>query len=252
MRKITSVNIFGTKISAINYNDAISIISQNIRKKPQFVCVAAVHLLMESYADKKLQRLINKSLITTPDGMPIKWLLRFILKKQTHRVYGPDLTLKLCEFSQKNGYKVFFLGGSRGQSRDLRKNILDMYPKLKIVGMQETPLRPIPIRQNNKIIKEINIKKPDIIFVGLGCPLQEKWMVENYFYFKRGVFVGVGAAFDFISGYVRQAPRWMQNIGLEWLFRLSQDPKRLWKRYLILNTKFIIAVLRKYNTFRVE
>lgn len=249
MKKITSVDILGTKISVFNYPTILSIIKTQINIKSEFICAAAVHLVMESFNNKKFQKLINKSLITTPDGMPLVWLAQFILKRKVERIYGPNLMLKICEMAQKNKYKIFLLGGAKKQSTYLNDNLIKKYPKLKIVGIQETPIRPIPHDQNQIILSKIKKTKPDIIFVGLGCPLQEKWMIANYRQTNKGVFIGVGAAFDFISKRVKQSPVWIQNIGLEWFFRFLQDPKRLWKRYLIYNTQFIFQIIKNYIKF---
>jgi N-acetylglucosaminyldiphosphoundecaprenol N-acetyl-beta-D-mannosaminyltransferase len=249
MKRATSVDILGTKISILDYRTALSVIEDKIKAKSNFVCVSAVHLLMESYNDKHLQKFINKSLITTPDGMPIVWIAKSILKRRVQRIYGPDLMLKVCKLAQKKGYKIFLLGGAEFQGDSLRKNLIKEFPKLKIVGIEETPTRPIPEEQNRLIIKKIRKVRPDIVFVGLGCPLQEKWMMQNYKKFNSGIFIGVGAAFDFIAKRVKQAPEWIRNIGFEWLFRLFQDPKRLWKRYLFTNIQFLFEVIKNYKTF---
>lgn len=248
MKKVSSIDILGTKISVLDYPTALSIIQSNIKKRCSFVCVSAVHLLMESYNNKRLQKDINKSLLTTSDGMPIVWVSSLILRKKTHRIYGPDLMLKVCEMSQSNNYKVFLLGGAKNQAKALKRNLLKMYQKLKIVGIEETPTRPIPEEQNRLIVKKILKIKPDIIFVGLGCPLQEEWMIQNYNSFKKGTLIGVGAAFDFVSKRVKQAPEWIRGIGLEWLFRLFQDPKRLWKRYFYTNTQFLFEIIKNYRS----
>jgi len=250
MKKVTSVKVLGTKISILDYPAALSVINNEIIKaRSSFVCVSAVHLLMESYNDKNLQKSINQSLMTTSDGIPITWVSGLVLRRKVQRIYGPDLMLKVCKLAQKKGYKIFLLGGAINQGLDLRKSLIKRFPRLKLVGIEETPIRPIPKEQDNRIIREILKAKPDIIFVGLGCPLQEKWMIQNYKHFDRGVFIGVGAAFDFISGWVKQAPEWIQDSGLEWLFRVFQDPKRLWRRYFLTNTQFIFEVVKNYKTF---
>ena len=243
MKKITKIDILGTKISILDYSKALSEIRNQKNKQSSFICVAAVHLVMESYKNIGLQRGINKSLFTTSDGMPLVWFAKHKLKKQVNRVYGPNLMLKTCKMAEKEKLKVFLLGGAKDQGLNLKKNLINKFPELKIVGMIETPIRPIPIKRNKNILNEIKTTKPDIIFVGLGCPLQEEWMISNYKKVNKGVFIGVGAAFDFISGKVKQAPKWIQNVGLEWFFRLLQDPIRLWKRYLIYNTEFIFHIL---------
>ena len=246
MKKIKSIKVLDSKISIVNYEIALSVIEKQIeKKKSHYVCAAAVHLVMEVYYNPKLQIVVNKSLLTVPDGMPLVWLAKLSGEKHASRVYGPDLMLKTCQLAEEKGYKVFLLGGAKNQGKSLKKNLLQKYPKLKVAGVQETPIRPIPSKENEIILNKIRRSEPQIIFVGLGCPLQEKWMSDNYQRIKKGVLIGVGAAFDFISGKVKQAPVFMQNLGLEWLFRLYQEPLRLWKRYLILNSAFVFHIAKK-------
>lgn len=252
MKKITIVNILGTNISILNYSSVLSIINKQVQNGSNFICIAAVSSIMEFFHNKKLQKSVNNSLITTPDGMPLVWLSKLKLKRKVERIYGPNLMLKVCKLAQKRKYKLFFIGGSKNQSNHLKKKLIYRFPKLVIVGMEETPIRPIPKKQNIKIIKNIKKTKPDIIFVGLGCPSQEQWIIENYNKFNKGIFIGVGAAFDFISGKVKQAPAWVQNIGFEWLYRFMQDPKRLWKRYLLYNSQFIYQVIKNYKNIYEE
>ena len=246
MKKIKSIKVLDSKISIVNYEIALSVIEKQIeKKKSHYVCAAAVHLVMEVYYNPKLQIVVNKSLLTVPDGMPLVWLAKLSGEKHASRVYGPDLMLKTCQLAEEKGYKVFLLGGAENQGKSLKKNLLQKYPKLKVAGVQETPIRPIPSKENEIILNKIRRSEPQIIFVGLGCPLQEKWMSDNYQRIRQGVLIGVGAAFDFISGKVKQAPVFMQNLGLEWLFRLYQEPLRLWKRYLILNSAFVFHIAKK-------
>lgn len=246
LNKNNQVAILGSKIDCSNYEHILKKINLQIRKKQShFVCVAAVHLLMEAKKDSNLQKKINQSLATTSDGMPLVWVSKLKGWKQTQRVYGPELMLRLCKLSEKNKYKIFLLGGARGQGKILGKKLLKKFPKLQIAGHIDTPQRPIPEKDNQKIIKQINNNNASIVFVGLGCPIQEKWMIDNYQKLNGTVCVGVGAAFDFISGKIKQAPPWMQASGLEWLFRLLQEPRRLWKRYLVLNFQFVLALVNE-------
>jgi N-acetylglucosaminyldiphosphoundecaprenol N-acetyl-beta-D-mannosaminyltransferase len=252
MKIITSVKVLGTKISIVSYPELLNIIENKIKRGSNYVCVAAVHLVMEAHQNNALRKFINKSLLTTADGMPLVWIAKQLLKRKIKRIYGPTVMIKLCKLAENKQYKVFLLGGAIGQSKDLINNLTSKYPKLKIVGFEETPIRPLPKNQNIKLVKKIKTLKPDIIFVGLGCPLQEKWIFQNYLKFNKGIFIGVGAAFDFISKRVKQAPKWIQNSGLEWLFRFLQDPLRLWKRYLIYNAKFIYLAIKHYKSFHAE
>lgn len=244
LKYTNQIKVLGSKINCSDYEHILKeILWQIERKKSHFVCVAAVHLIMEAKKDHLLQAQINQSLATVSDGVPLVWIAKLRGQKQTKRVYGPELMLKLCQIASKKSYKIFLLGGANGQCKILKKKLLDKFPNLQIVDYVDTPHRPIPEQENQKIIKKINTSKAAIVFVGLGCPIQEKWMIENYKKLDTAICIGVGAAFDFISGKIRQAPIWMQNSGLEWFFRLLQEPKRLWKRYLILNTYFIFSLI---------
>ncbi len=240
------IKILGTKVNCSNYKDILNIIDLQIKKKQShFVCVAATHLLVEAQNNKILQKNINKSLVTTTDGMPLVWIAKLRGQKEANRVYGPDLMLKLCALAAKKQYKIFLLGGANGQGQILKTKLLNKFPNLKIAGFSNTPNRPIPEKENQKNIQQINKNQAQIVFVGLGCPIQEKWMTENYKKLNSAVCIGVGAAFDFISGKVKQAPMWMQKSGLEWFWRLIQEPKRLWKRYLFLNLIFIKSIFKE-------
>jgi len=238
--------ILSIPISKTNYSQITAFVKNKIdNKQKSYICVAAVHLIMECQKNKKLLRGVQNANLITPDGMPFVWLSKIYGNKNASRVYGPYLTLVLCKLSEKFGYKVFLLGGASGQSQELAKELYHKFPKLKIVGNLDTPIRPISNKDNKQIIKKINSSKADIVFIGLGCPLQELWMLDNHNEVSASVLIGVGATFDFITGRVRQAPIWMQNNGLEWLHRLSQNPKRLWKRYTIMNIEFLYKIAKQ-------
>lgn len=240
MNHISTTSILGVRVSAITYADALREIGQwIIEKKRRYVCVAATHLVMECQKDERLCRGVNRAGLVTPDGMPLVWLLRLYSHKKIERVYGPTLMLKTCRLAEKNGYKIFLLGGSFGQSRQLRQKLKKKFPALRIVGSRDTPVRPIPEKDNQAIVKEMNQSNAQVAFIGTGCPTQELWMLENRKRLAAPVLIGVGAAFDFLSGRVSQAPAWMQNTGLEWLFRLTQEPRRFWRRYTLLNAQFV-------------
>ncbi len=246
LKKNKNISILGTKVDCADYQKILKKIDFQISKKQShFICVAAVHLLMEAKKDPLFQKKINQSLTTTSDGMPLVWFAKLKGQKQTQRVYGPELMLQLCHLAEQKEYKIFLLGGAKGQGKILEKKLLQRFKNLQIVGHIDTPQRPIPEPDNQKIIKQINKSKASIVFIGLGCPIQEKWMVDYYQQLDGAVCLGVGAAFDFISGKIKQAPPWMQKHGLEWLFRLIQEPKRLWRRYLLLNCQFVLALLKE-------
>lgn len=242
--KINYKKILEIKLAATNYYQVIAEIeNQIIKKLGGFICVAAVHLITLAQSNLQLKKGLRLSIMTVPDGMPLVWLLRLNGQKKAQRIYGPNLLLKLCHLAQTKQYKVFLLGGKLGQSKILKKNLQKKFPKINIVGHSDTPIRPIPNLDNRIIIKQIQNSKSQMVFVGLGCPYQELWMINNHLKLKTQVLIGVGAAFDFISGQVKQAPPYIQNIGLEWLFRFIKEPRRLWRRYLITNTQFIFLLL---------
>lgn len=246
MSHIPATSILGVRVSAITYAGALHKIERWIaEKKRSFVCVAATHLVMECQKDKSLLEGVNMAGLVTPDGMPLVWLLRLYGHKQASRVYGPTLMTKLCSLAEQQGLGVYLLGGASGQSQEVARALRRQHPTLRVVGHHDTPVRLISSHENEKIIIEINNAHPEIVFVGLGCPHQELWMIDNRKILDAPVLIGVGAAFDFLSGYMRQAPAWVQNIGLEWLFRLLQEPKRLWYRYSVINVTFVWLVLKE-------
>lgn len=237
------INVLGTHIACLTYPTALEVISTAVaQRKSSYICVSAVHLVMECLADTKLRSGVNRSLLTTADGMPLVWLQK-LFGCTAERVYGPTLMQNVCQVATKKHWKIFLVGGAVGQGKILERTLKRTYPRLKLIGSFDTPTRPIPSLDNTELLHQINTLGPDIIFVGTGCPTQERWMIANHKKINHGVLIGVGAAFDFLTGNVRQAPKWIQDLGLEWLFRLSQDPKRLWRRYTITNFRFLCSLL---------
>jgi N-acetylglucosaminyldiphosphoundecaprenol N-acetyl-beta-D-mannosaminyltransferase len=213
------------------------------RREPHYVCVTPVHAVMESQRDKELRRIHNAAGLVTPDGMPLVWLSRLMGFPNVERVYGPDLTLAMCERSIKPRYQHFFYGGGPGVAEKLVLRLRSRFPGLKVCGTYSPPFRPLTLEEDRAIVAEINATKPDIVWVGISTPKQQYWMAEHVGQLSAPVLIGVGAAFDFHAGIKRQAPRWMQKIGLEWLFRLLSEPRRLWRRYLIDNPWFLWLML---------
>lgn len=243
--KFKKVNILSVSVSVATYETVLKSISTWIKqKKSAHICVAATHLIMECQVDKQLLKGVSAADIVTADGMPLVWVEKLYGYSQAKRVYGPTLTQKICALAAKETYRVFFLGGGVGQSTRLKKNLLAKYPKLLITGVYETPVRPFSKKENELILAKIKNSRTQIIFAGLGCPLQENWMIENTKKLPGTILIGVGAAFNFISGDVAQAPTFIQNSGLEWLFRMIQEP-RLIKRYLLFNSLFIVKIAKQ-------
>lgn len=221
------------------------------RGEPRYICFATVHGVMEALRNPVVRRAYNRGL-TVPDGMPLVWLGRLLGHPEVARVYGPDMTLWLCEEAAKQDWGCYFYGGAAGVAQRLVEAMERRFPGLRTAGWDSPPFRPLTPEEDAEAVDRINAAKPDLVFVGLGCPKQELWMAEHRERLQAPVLLGVGAAFDFHSGGARQAPRWLQRAGIEWLFRLSQEPRRLWYRYLVLNPLFLMHVtlqllgLRRY------
>ncbi|MBA4385638.1 MAG: glycosyltransferase [Anaerolinea sp.] len=238
------VNILGVGISAINMTQALEAIDWWIaQRQPHYICVTPVHGVMDCYHQPELRPIFNRSGLTTPDGMPIVWLLRLKGYRHVDRVYGPDLMLALCEHSLAKNYRHFFYGGTEGVPELLAEKLQLRFSALQVVGTCSPPFRPLTPEEDEQVVEMIQAAGPDIVWVGLSTPKQERWMAEHLGKINAPVMIGVGAAFDFHAGLKKQAPRWMQRSGLEWFFRLVTEPKRLWKRYLINNPLFVILVL---------
>jgi len=244
MQKVPRANILGVGVSAINMAMALEIIEGWIeRREPHYVCVTGVHGVMESQRDEELRRIHNRAGLVTPDGMPLVWLSRLQSFHHVERVYGPDLMLALCERSVAKGYRHFFYGGAEGVPEQLASVLQKRFPGLQVAGTFSPPFRPLTADEDDRIVQMINAAAPDIVWVGLSTPKQERWMAGHRERLTAPVLIGVGAAFDFLTGRKPQAPRWMQRAGLEWLFRLLTEPRRLWRRYLINNPLFVALVV---------
>ncbi len=243
-REAPRANVLGVGISAINMEMALSIIEGWItRGERQYICLATVNGIMECQRDPALTEAFNSSGLTTPDGMPLVWLSRLHGFERVGRVYGPDLMEALCELSRKKGYRHYLYGGADGVAELLKSRLCERFPGLEIVGTQSPPFRPLTPQEDTEAVCSINEAEPDIVWIGLGSPKQDHWMSAHVGRIAAPVLIGVGAAFDFHAGRKKQAPRWMQRSGLEWLFRLTQEPGRLWWRYLVYNPLFVTLVL---------
>ena len=226
------VNILGVNVSAINMNQALDTIASWITRKEQnYVCVTPAHGVMACQRQPEMKRIFNTSGLTTPDGMSIVWLLQLRGYRYVSRVYGPDLMLAVCGQPFHYRYRHFFYGGAPGTPEALARALQSRFPGLQVAGTYSPPFRPLTREADQAVIEQINATQPDIVWVGLGTPKQERWMADHLGQINAPVMIGVGAAFDFLSGRKKQAPRWIQQIGLEWFHRLVNEPKRLWRRY---------------------
>jgi N-acetylglucosaminyldiphosphoundecaprenol N-acetyl-beta-D-mannosaminyltransferase len=257
MQALPRVNILGVGVSAINVTMALETIESWIaQREPHYVCVTGVHGVIESQRDENLRQIHNAAGLVTPDGMPLVWLSRVRGFGHVSRVYGPDLLLALCERSVNAGYRHFFYGGAEGVPTQLAANLQRRFPGLRVAGTYSPPFRALTTEEDAQVMHRIREANPDVVWIGLSTPKQERWMAAHVEPLKVPVLLGVGAAFDFHAGRKRQAPRWMQRSGLEWLFRLIMEPRRLGRRYLINNPLFVTLILlqvlglRKYSLER--
>jgi N-acetylglucosaminyldiphosphoundecaprenol N-acetyl-beta-D-mannosaminyltransferase len=237
-------NILGVGVSAIDMAQALETIERWVARREQhYVCITGVHGIMESQRDEALRRIHNQAGLVTPDGMPLVWLSRLQGQRHVERVYGPDLMLACCGRSSATGHRHFFYGGAEGVANTLADRLRARLPGVRVAGTYTPPFRPLSAVEDDAIVREINEADPDIVWVGLSTPKQERWMADHRGRLDAPVLVGVGAAFDFLSGVKRQAPRWMQRSGFEWLFRVATEPRRLAGRYLRNNPAFVWRVL---------
>ena len=237
--------VCGVNISAINLDLACGAVEDWIKnRRKAYVCVVPVSTVVECQANKDYLKIVNGADMATPDGMPLVWIGRFKGERAVDRTYGPDLMLAVCKMSQEKGFSHYFYGGTAESCRLLEMRLKKLFPRLSIVGKFSPPFRNLTKEEDDSLAENINRINPDILWIGLGSPKQDFWMYEHRQKLNAPVMIAVGAAFDFVSGYKRQAPRWMQRWGLEWLFRLFSEPRRLWRRYLIGNAKFIYFLLR--------
>jgi len=245
-------NILGMRVDVTNIDNALNIIQAwSSDSGGHYICVSNVHMCMECYDDQELQSVVNAADLVVPDGRPLVWAQKLLGEKSASQVRGMDLVLKTCERMSKKGIKVGFYGGTPKILDELKNALQQRYIKLDIACLIAPPFRPLTEEEDKAYVSEIRDSGAQILFVGIGCPKQEYWMAEH-----KGrlscVMLGVGAAFDFIAGQKRHAPRWMQFVGLEWLFRLLSEPRRLWKRYLKHNPRFVWYFSRQLIRVRVR
>lgn len=243
---IPSTDVLGVNISAINMCMAVETIEGWIMSNdPNYVCVFSVHGIMECQRDPALRDIANKAGLRTPDGMPLVWLSRRAGHTHVSRVYGPDLMLELAGRSSVTGHRHFFYGGAPGVAADLEETLTRRFPGFHSAGTYTPPMLPVGELESDETIRMLNDSQADIVWVGLGTPKQDWWVANHRPLLKAPVLIAVGAAFDFHTGRVRQAPGWMQRNGLEWLYRLCQDPQRLWRRYILGNGQFVLLLGRR-------
>ena len=243
-----AVDVLGVPLALTDYERTIDWIDATIAARGRgYICVAAVHTVMACQEDDELRAAVLGSSLTVPDGQPLVWAMNALGHQLPHRVYGPDLMDRYCERAALTGARVFLYGGrSEDALAQLGRNLRSRHPGLNIVGGHVPPFRPLTAEEQDAVVDQINDSDADVVWVGIGVPKQEKWMASVRGRLEPPVLVGVGAAFDFHAGLVPQAPGWMQRMGLEWAYRLAHEPRRLWRRYLRYNPRFVIGFLRQW------
>jgi len=244
INQIPSIQILGNRVHMVQIPEAIELVSHWIEKEPKkfhWIIVTGMHGIMEAHRDKNFKEILNSADLFVPDGISLIWIARlrgFPLKK---RVCGTDLMLEFFKIANERGYRNFFYGDTKETLDLLSKKLLINFPNLKIVGSHSPPFRSLTSEEDAEIIKKINQEKPDILWVALGLPQQERWIFEHKEKLKVPVVVGVGAAFKFLSGKVKRPPKWIGDLGFEWLWRFFQEPRRVWRR--VLDIPFFIFLV---------
>ena len=248
----STVNVLGTPLSLIDYDATLDWMDAMVAaEQTGYVCVCNVHAVMVAAEDPELRSALLGSSVNVPDGQPLVWAMNALGHHLDSRVYGPELMAQACARAVDTGQRLYLYGGrNQGALVQLALNLRQRYPGVKIVGGYSPPHRPLTGSERESVITEINGSRPDVVWVGIGVPKQEKWMAQMRPHLDAPVLVGVGAAFDFHAGLIPQAPSWMQQLGLEWAFRLAQEPRRLWRRYTRYNPRFVRDFGRQLITHR--
>ena len=244
---VPAQTVLGVPLALTDYGHTLDWIDAAIATRRRgFICVAAVHTVMASQEDPELRAAVLASDLTVPDGQPLVWAMNLFGHSLPSRVYGPDLMHHACVRAAKTGARFYLYGGRAESLLQLRTELPRTYPGLRVVGAEHAPFRELSDDEAAETAASINASGADVVWVGLGVPLQEKWMARMRERLDAPVLVGVGAAFDFHAGIKKQAPDGLQRLGLEWAFRLSQEPRRLWRRYLHYNPRFVTGFARQY------
>ena len=248
----TTSAVLGVPLALTDYERTLDWIDEAVASGHRgYICVAATHTVMAAADDKALRAAVLGADFTVPDGQPLVWALNLLGHELPDRVYGPDLMDRACARAARNGLRFYLYGGrNQGALAQLARTLRLRYPGLQIVGGYAPPFRELTDAEEEAVVNDIRRSGADVVWVGIGVPKQEKWMARMRHRVSAPVFVGVGAAFDFHAGLIPQAPAWMQRLGLEWLFRLAQEPRRLWRRYLRYNPRFVLGFGLQYLRHR--
>jgi N-acetylglucosaminyldiphosphoundecaprenol N-acetyl-beta-D-mannosaminyltransferase len=240
--------VLGIPLALTDYDRTLDWIDDTVRAQARgYICVAAVHTVMASQEDPELHESVLGADFTVPDGQPLVWAMNLLGHDLSSRVYGPELMDRACARAAATGQRFYLYGGrSQGALVELARLLRIRHPGLQVVGGYAPPFRPLTDEEESAVIADIERCRADVVWVGIGVPRQEKWMARMRPKVSAPVLIGVGAAFDFHAGIVAQAPEALQRLGLEWAFRLSQEPRRLWRRYLRYNPRFVTGFARQY------
>lgn len=244
---ITRRDILGIPIALTDYDEAMAVMDGMVaRREPGYVCCVAVHAVMVAQRDREMREALLRSDLTVPDGMPLVWAANMLGEDLEQRVYGPELMRRYTDRCVERGHRVWLYGGrDQGALVQLALQLRRRHPGIRIVGGYAPPFRPLTGEEEDAICAQINEAAPDVLWVGIGVPKQEKWMARMRERLEVPVMCAVGAAFDFHAGRISQAPGWMQDRGLEWTYRIAQEPRRLLPRYLYYNPRFMLAFGRQ-------
>lgn len=245
------VNILGVGVSALSMRTALEKTESLLDSGGSgYICVTGVHGVMEAQKDEAFRQILNRSFLTTPDGMPTVWLGRLRGFREMTRVYGPDFMSELCRRSVGKGYRHFLYGGNPGVAEELRAALIARFPGVEIVGTYTPPFRPLNAEEEAELTERLAAARPDVLWCGLSTPKQERFMDAYVGKLPVRLMVGVGAAFDLLSGNLSEAPAFMKRTGLQWLYRLIKEPRRLWRRYLSNNPRFTWLTLLQLSGIR--
>lgn len=243
---IRTAPVIAFDVAAANYGMVVDRLFRDLKAGAGgYVCIANVHMVMEAWDDPGFRHVVDGARMVTSDGMPLVWMLRAQGLSEAERVYGPTLTLHLCERAAAEELPIALYGGTRESLAAFRHFLADRYPSLRVVCAISPPFRPLTEEEDDVFTEAIRDSGARLVFVGIGCPKQEKWMAAHADRLPGAILAGVGAAFDFHSGRVRQAPPVLQRLGLEWAFRLAMEPRRLFRRYAVHNPRFVFLALRQ-------
>lgn len=250
-------DVLGIGVSALNMKQALELAEKWIDAGiPGYVCLCGVHGVMEAQKDPELRRIMNDAAFNLPDGMPMSWLGWRQGFSTMDRVFGPDFMLEMCRLSARRGYRNFLYGGNPGVAEGLADAVRSRIPDLQIVGTYTPPFRPLTPAEEQALLAQIERARPHILWIGLSTPKQERFMAHYVKQLRVPLLIGVGAAFDFHTGQIRDCSQWIKRAGLQWLHRLMQDPRRLWRRYLRNNPVFLWKIAWQLagsrNSFRGE